>query len=238
MHTVSRRLVLRGAAFAIAAGATPQVANAVRDNAFVSADSIPLLDLLLPPPAQDSATTKFELEEIVKVQAAASAERKRRAIADDKSSLVQFLAGMDLPVGREDIALSARLFARATASANNIVATAKDAFKRPRPSLLERQIEPLISLPDNGAYPSGHSANGSIIGIVLAKMLPEKKAAVFARVRGYAWSRVVVGVHYRSDLEAGFTTGSLIANAMLHSNGFQHDFEPAKAELRRALGMA
>ena len=237
MPAITRRLALRAAVLGLAAVAAPGAIRAADSGGYLGSETIPLLDLLMPPPAKDSPTTKFEIAEIVKLQAGASDARKQRAIADDDDGLAQFLAGMGLEVDTSGLAASLGLFARIAASTGEVVFPAKDSFRRPRPPLLDHQIRPLIALPNSGAYPSGHSAVGTVTGIVLAKMLPEKKAAVFARIKDYAWSRAIAGVHYRSDLDAGFTAGSLIANALLHNPRFRNDFKPAKAELRRALAM-
>ena len=114
---------------------------------------------------------------------------------------------------------------------------AKKGFGRPRPPVVNEQIKPLIKLSKSGAYPSGHTTNGTAIAIVLAKMLPEKKDEMMARAKDYAWSRIIVGVHYRSDLDAGYASGALMAQALMQNADFQKEFEPAKAELRKALGM-
>lgn len=48
---------------------------------------------------------------------------------------------------------------------------------------------------------------------------------------------MIVGVHYRSDLDAGYASGALMAQALMQNADFQKEFEPAKAELCKALGM-
>ncbi len=67
------------------------------------------------------------------------------------------------------------------------------------------------ALPDDSySYPSGHSAYGATLGILLSQMLPEKKSEIYARINDYARSRMVAGVHYRSDVEAGKLIGAAI----------------------------
>ena len=63
-------------------------------------------------------------------------------------------------------------------------------------------------------YPSGHANAGYTIAIVLAQMVPEKRAEIFARAQAFALNRVIGGVHFRSDIEAGRLSGTLIAAAM------------------------
>ena len=75
------------------------------------------------------------------------------------------------------------------------------------------------------------------MGIVLAEMLPEKRVEIFDRIKDYGVSRMIVGVHYRTDLEAGHIAGTLIAQELFKSEDFKAAFGPAKAELRKALGV-
>lgn len=68
-------------------------------------------------------------------------------------------------------------------------------------------------------------------------MLPEKRDELLTRAKDYAWSRMIVGVHYPTDLDAGYASGALMAQAPMANAEFQKEFEPAKFELRKALGM-
>jgi acid phosphatase (class A) len=49
-------------------------------------------------------------------------------------------------------------------------------------------------------------------------------------------NRVISGVHYRSDIEAGRICGTVVAAELLKDHKFMKKFEAAKAELRAALG--
>ena len=49
------------------------------------------------------------------------------------------------------------------------------------------------------------------MGMVLARMLPEKRDELYARIADYGHSRMIAGVHYRSDIDAGKVLGSAIA---------------------------
>jgi len=74
------------------------------------------------------------------------------------------------------------------------------------------------------------------MGILLANMVPEKKTEIFKRSWAYAQNRVIGGVHYRSNIEAGRISGTVIAAMLMKDKNFAQDFAAAKAELRTALG--
>jgi len=88
---------------------------------------------------------------------------------------------------------------------------------------------------DNTSYPSGHATFGTACGILLAEMVPEKRSELFARARQYGESRIIVGAHYPSDVEAGRLAGTVGAALLMQNATFQRQFFEAQAELRTAL---
>lgn len=87
------------------------------------------------------------------------------------------------------------------------------------------------------SYPSGHASFGALMAIELSGMVPEKRAELFARGWDIGWSRILGGVHYPSDLEAGRMLAEVIANELTQSPRFRADFATARAELRAAIGL-
>jgi acid phosphatase (class A) len=94
-----------------------------------------------------------------------------------------------------------------------------------------------VPLSKSGSYPSGHSTVGTLMGIELANMLPEKRAAIMARAWEFGHNRVVGGIHYASDIEMGRISGTVIAQTISTHPDFKDEFEAAKAELRAVLGL-
>jgi acid phosphatase (class A) len=87
----------------------------------------------------------------------------------------------------------------------------------------------------HSSYPSGHSTFGTVCAILLADMVPERRAALFERALDYAHSRMVVGAHFPSDLEAGRLTGTVAAELLMQNPRFERDFATARATLRAEL---
>jgi acid phosphatase (class A) len=68
-------------------------------------------------------------------------------------------------------------------------------------------------------------------------MLPEKKADIYKRIADYGFSRMVAGVHFRSDVEAGKILGAAIAASLFADPAFRDEFVLAKACVRKAVGL-
>lgn len=90
---------------------------------------------------------------------------------------------------------------------------------------------------DNSSYPSGHATFGTLCAIFLAQMVPEKQAELFARAEEYRQSRLIVGAHFRSDIEAGRALGTAAAAIISQNFAFQRDLAAARSELRAALNL-
>jgi acid phosphatase (class A) len=74
-----------------------------------------------------------------------------------------------------------------------------------------------------------------VMAILLADLVPEKQAAIYARGWLFAQHRVMGGVHFPSDIAAGRIAGTLVAQAILADPGMQAMARDARAELRKAL---
>ena len=68
-------------------------------------------------------------------------------------------------------------------------------------------------------------------------MAPEKRDIIWTRAEEYAESRVVGGMHYKEDLDAGYRVGSALAAVLMANGEFKADYADVKAEIRAALGL-
>ena len=87
------------------------------------------------------------------------------------------------------------------------------------------------------SYPSGHATVGALMAILLADLVPERREALFARGWEYGDARVISGVHYPSDVEAGRMLGSLLAGLLQQDARFRADLGAVRSELRTVLGL-
>ncbi len=113
---------------------------------------------------------------------------------------------------------------------------AKEYWNRPRPPQQDARVHPPIPLPKNASYPSGHSTYGTVNALVLAEIAPDLREALIARGRQIGDDRVIAGVHFPSDVEAGRTLGNAIFQALMASPAFQADLAAAKAEVAGVRG--
>ena len=77
---------------------------------------------------------------------------------------------------------------------------------------------------------------GTISAILLAEMVPERRDALFARGWAYGEARVISGVHFPSDVEAGRILGTTLVGLMETDARFRADLEASRNELRDVLG--
>lgn len=205
---------------------------------YITHEQLDLLELLAPPPANDSATTRAEIEELLVIQRNNTPEALAAAQADVEENVFRFANVLGPDFTPEKLPLARAFFARVAEDEGYIVDPAKDVWKRPRPHKADDRIKPGITKSNSGAYPSGHASFAYLTAIVLAEMVPEKRAEIFARAADFAHNRMVGGLHYRTDIEAGRIAGALIAAQELQDRQFKADFAKAKAEVRRVLGYA
>ena len=89
------------------------------------------------------------------------------------------------------------------------------------------------SLRYNGSYPSGHTVFGWSVALALAELVPEYQDTILCRGLLYGDSRVIVGAHWQSDVDAARLAASA-ALAKLHtSQAYILDLVEARKEFVR-----
>jgi undecaprenyl-diphosphatase len=82
---------------------------------------------------------------------------------------------------------------------------------RPRPFEVHQDIFLTGKPLDKFSFPSGHTLHAVVFGLVAINYYPALSFIIMPFVSMVALSRVVLGLHYPSDVIAGALIGSLIA---------------------------
>ena len=204
---------------------------------FISTEQVDLVKLLAPPSANDSAQTKAELDELLDIQRRRTPQAEEAAVADADVSIFRFADILGPKFTPANLPVAVRFFERLQQDEKDIVSSSKKAWNRPRPFLLNSELKPCCQVrPDSPSYPSGHATFGQLNAVILANMVPEKSKEIFDRGEQYGRNRMVCGVHFRSDVEAGKIGATVIAGFMMQNSVFQEEYAKARADVRKALG--
>ena len=217
-----------------------KAAPAATPPPYFDAKTLDLGRVLPPAPKNDSEITRSEIALMLKIQQGRTPAQAQRAADDARVSVYRFADALGNPIvfNAKSLPKLDMMFRKVLHEEGAVVQAGKRSFARPRPFVLEPKIEPVVDKPPNDSYPSGHTMWARTVGLLLADMLPEYRPQLIARADEYGFNRVVAGVHYPSDVEAGKLAGTALAAFLFASPAFQKDFVEAKQELRAALKLA
>jgi membrane-associated phospholipid phosphatase len=184
-----------------------------------------------PPPAYGSETFVAEAKEVLETS---------RKLTDKDKEIARFWAGgagTPLPPGiwnqilldtlkryRTSLPHQARAFALMNVAQSDAGVAAWDckyAFWSPRPVNavrdlgLDAQFQSFLPTPVFPSYISGHSTYSAASAEVLAHLFPAQAKEFRARAEEAAQSRLLGGIHFRSDNEAGLTVGTKVGRLVV-----------------------
>jgi acid phosphatase (class A) len=177
-------------------------------------------------PALGSAVDQADLLITLSVQASRNEDQKNEALRDRKYSikLVTDVINPDFEAKYPDVF---HVLTNADIDSYFINTMIKKANARLRPFVQHPTLViPLFEVGDF-SYPSGHASGTELQARILARLFPKEKDALLNRVRQIADSRVVAGVHYASDTEAGLALGDLLFTEIEAQPRFQKDMDAA-----------
>jgi acid phosphatase (class A) len=186
--------------------------------------------LLGDPPAVDSPEVKKEIDFILERQAALTPAEVVRIKQEVALNMWLFENVLGKWYQKKNLPATVKLFARIDATEHPIVEVSKDFYHRPRPPKQDPRIHPVVDLPWNASYPSGHSTLGNLDAMVLAELAPDLKELILGRGRQIGEDRVDAGVHFPSDVVAGHKLAAEIFKRLMAEPEFQTDLNTAKAE--------
>jgi acid phosphatase (class A) len=207
-------------------------------SGYLAGQEVDFHTVLGPPPAADSLWDHAD-EGLVEALQAVDDTRWQTAELDQKELYTRFTDAFGKPIDRKTSPALVTLLDRSIADASTTTSAAKDYFHRPRPfqrlqlqRLCEKSAPPKPEPnPTRGdGYPSGHSVRGWTVAMILARVAPERTEAVMKRAEVYQESRLVCGMHFPSDVEAGHDVASAVVARLDSSTAFQADLARARKE--------
>jgi acid phosphatase (class A) len=132
----------------------------------------------------------------------------------------------------------ATMFGRISRDARAVIDPPKERYARQRPYLSDAGapicVDKTDDLAKSASYPSGHATQSWAWGLVMAELAPDRASDILMRARSIGESRIVCGVHYLSDIQAGRDAGAVLV-ARLHADpAFQADLANAREEIKAA----
>ena len=196
---------------------------------------------LLTPPAPNSAQGRAERTVYEETRSLEGSERWKIAIQDNDlwqgGALRRFSCALGKDLGEAATPATWRMMHRIEADVRTVGAPAKEHFGRLRP-LIGNDRPICVPREDwmktNMSYPSGHSMTVWAWALILTEAAPASADTLLRVGREGGDSRVVCGVHFPSDVEAGRTVASGMVARMHADPGFLTDLARVKAEVAAA----
>jgi len=206
---------------------------------YVDPAALNLPALILDPPSQVSADARAELATLHQIESTRTPGSAATAKADEsQQSIFLYKSVMGNHFSAPELPRTAALSLHVENDVTVVGTILKQSFHRVRPYNADKSLHPVCGLTEAAnSYPSGSALTGYIEGLILAEIAPEKRLEILARADDFAHNRLVCGVHYPSDLEAGRRIAYVVFGYMLATPQFQRDLAAARAETRAALGL-
>lgn len=197
--------------------------------------------ILGPPPAPDSPHGKADRALFEETRKLEGSPRWKTAIQDNDlwggGALKRFSCALGVDVNETQTPVTWKILHKIELDVRTVGTPAKDFYDRKRP-LIGNDAPLCVPREDwmktNASYPSGHSMTAWSWALVLTELSPAKADPLLTLGRESGESRVICGVHFISDVEAGRTLAAGMV-ARLHSDpAFAADMAAAKREIAAA----
>jgi acid phosphatase (class A) len=213
-------------------------------------DITKILPAITPLTADQAKVEKdFEISRVVEIQKEASPADLQRARAeantpDHLPSPYSFadVIGSWFKADNANISLTVALLKNIVDDAEGVIKPAKKHWDRTRP-FRQDPADVKLQTDDNGevppptsaSYPSGHGTDGVLFALVLSDLAPQLQDKLMARGVQYGDDRVILGLHFPSDIAAGRALGEAIYAVLKDKKAYQDDLAAAKAQFQKEL---
>ena len=217
-----------------------------RYTSYFSADSLPDAVVFLPAPPDTNSTqfaydvSQYEWGKQQRLDTLRLRQAQNHAVNTASEMAAYFSEPFGMKISRETTPAIMRLLNRAVPTFQASATRPKAAYMRPRPYNYYNEPSGLPASEDRehptGSYPSGHTVRGWGMALILAEINPAAQDAIL--LLGYEWgqSRVILGYHWQSDVDASRMLASACLARMHTSADFMADMAAAREEYARPSG--
>ncbi len=237
-----RSLTIAFALFALTYTANAQSKGAKKENSFLTyPDVASSVNLLPPPPQPGSAQFNYDEAQYKWGKMQRITPRGKQAAQDavlgGEGLSAAFSEAFGVTITKEDTPEIYLLLTKMGNDTSFATREAKNHYLRMRPFMFygEQSLTPDDEpyLRTNGSYPSGHTTIGWATALVLAEINVDRQNEILKRGFEHGQSRVICGVHYQSDVDAGRIVASAVVARLHADEGFAAQLAKAKKEFAR-----
>ena len=217
-------------------------------NAYFTQDEMPDMKVFLPGPPDSTSVafmndvSRYYWGKEMRKNPERADQATRDAVYGLATILTEFEEAFGMKISEEETPEIYKVLLEGTATCDSICTIPKKYYMRKRPFM--RFNEPTLYPEDephlrkNGSYPSGHTLLGWSSALLLSEINPDRADTLLARGYMYGDSRLIVGAHWQSDVNAARLAASA-AYARLHtSERFLEQMRRARQEFRVKKGLA
>ena len=196
---------------------------------------------LPPPPGWTSPLFAGDYAAYLWGKTVRSTERGRQAVEqaaylfDEISAFFSKPFGME--ISREKTPAIYKVLFKSVVTAMHSYVLTKKTYARKRPFVRYGEGTPFPEdeehLRNNGSYPSGHTVRGWCLGLLASEINPSRQNELLKL--GYEWgeSRIIIGYHWKSDVEAARALASAVYARLHASEEFLADMAAARREFAK-----
>ena len=180
------------------------------------------IDDVRPAPPPDAAATRAEIAQLKELAAARDAGAEALVAYWDAGSPSYRWISLALAQHAAAKIPPGPMYSRGMALLNVAVYDAmvaawdaKNTYHRLRPSQVDGTLSTLLDVPHSSSYPSEHAVAAGAASTVLAYLFPDNAALFAEKAEEAARSRLLAGVQYPSDVEAGLALGRAVAEQVI-----------------------
>ncbi|MBR5640049.1 MAG: phosphatase PAP2 family protein [Muribaculaceae bacterium] len=226
---------------------TASNARANHENRYLQGEDMPNPLIYLPgPPDSTMLATNGDYAKWIWGKEQRNTPRGEQASWESKFGMVRMITiysdVLGIDISEDATPAIYRLMYRAGDTGSGGVSEMKKNFFRKRPFLIMNentwgQFDKYDELSISSAYPSSHTGWGWGTALALAEMAPHMQDTILRRGYEYGISRVIVGAHWQSDVDAAITCASAAIARSRATTDYQADMAAARTEYMQIKGL-